>query len=138
MGLITEVSEMSLRVMSIRESALELKNHAWLERLRKGNVDMSGDAGRMIAEYLDVFLDAIIAERPASILDGAMSLYAYYEFPDGSVVHQPTRNGPWQVTTKNGEELGSDRNRVQEFATAGLAAVALKEIGQGPASKGVV
>ncbi len=47
-------------MQKLRQEAEVMKDHAWLARFRKGNVSMSGQAGKDIANYVDRLLEKVI------------------------------------------------------------------------------
>ncbi len=59
----------------LRAAALAIKDHAWLERFRKATYDnghhkISPCAANQIAEYVDAFIDAVLAANPMNIQCG--------------------------------------------------------------------
>lgn len=77
----------------ILEQAKIVKNHAWLERFRKGNVSMSDEAGKQIAYYVDQFLNLIIADHPA---DDDEPITAEWLESVGFVYHDLGSDSPYE------------------------------------------
>lgn len=50
------------RAMIIPKAAEKLSDHAWLARFRHGKVEMSPEAGRDIAGYIDRFIKLVLGK----------------------------------------------------------------------------